>query len=301
MEKRDYLVKTLSRTKRKDYENYIINAIWHKIDNMELKPVSQQYVKLKNGKHALMDLYFPQLQIAIEVDEAYHLKNQEADNLRLDEIIAAVNEDSNSDFICLRIDASQSIKSINYRISEVISIIQEKASSKQLKWLTYEEELDQIKQQDYLTIYDDVSFKNITDIANTIFGKKFKGFQRSGFRVTDTLWIWCPKLAVKIDGEIKSPARGWLNILADDWSYIDESQENQTEEERIALIDDDLSLNKERAVFANYKDNLGINRYRFVGVFKSSGLSPDDPKYIRYNRIQDKTKIINAHFITKNR
>lgn len=74
LEKRDYLVKTLSRTKRKDYENYIINAIWHKLDNMELKPVSQQYVKFKNGNYALMDLYFPQLQIAIEVDEACHQK-----------------------------------------------------------------------------------------------------------------------------------------------------------------------------------------------------------------------------------
>lgn len=237
---------------------------------------------------------FRRLQIAIEVDEAYHQKNQEEDNLRLDEIIAAVNEESNSEFMCLRIDASQSIESINYRISEVISIIQEKASNKQLKWLTYEEELSEIKQQEYITIYDGVSFENITDIANTIFGKNYKGFQRSGFRVTETLWVWCPKLAVKIDGVIKSPARGWLNILADDWSYIDESQENQTEERRIALIDDDLRLNKVRAVFANYKDNLGINRYRFVGVFKSSGLSPDNSNYIRYVRIQDKTKIIHT-------
>lgn len=292
MEKRDYLVRTLSRTKRKDYENYIINAIWHKLDNMELKPVSQQYVKRNNGKHALMDLYFPQLQIAIEVDEAYHQNNQESDKLRMDDIIAAVNEDSNSEFICLRIDASQSISSIHAQINEIVSIIQEKASSKQLKWLTYEEELNQIKQQEYLSIYDDVSFKEITDIANNIFGKTYKGFQRSGFRVTETLWVWCPKLSVTIDGDAKSAARGWINFLSDDWSYIDESQENQTENQRIALIEKDFNLKKERAVFAHYKDNLGVNRYRFVGVFKSSGLSPDDENFIRYIRNSDKTKII---------
>lgn len=30
--KREYLIRTFSRTKRKDYENYILNAIWHKLD-----------------------------------------------------------------------------------------------------------------------------------------------------------------------------------------------------------------------------------------------------------------------------
>lgn len=292
MEKRDYLVKTLSRTKRKDYENYIINAIWHKLDNLELKPVSQQYVKRNNGKHALIDLYFPQLQIAIEVDETYHQNNQEADKLRMDDIIAAVIEDSNSEFICLRIDATQSIGSINDRINEIVSIIQEKACSKQLKWLTYQEELIQIKQQEYLSIYDDVSFKKITDIANNIFGKTYKDFQRSGFRVTETLYVWCPKLSVTIDGEARSVTKGWLNFLSDDWSYIDESKENQTEDHRIALIEKDYNLRKERAVFAHYKDNLGINRYRFVGVYKSSGISPDNENFIRYIRVSDKTKII---------
>ena len=38
--KREYLVRTFSRTKRKDYENYIINAIWHKLDRSDIQPVS---------------------------------------------------------------------------------------------------------------------------------------------------------------------------------------------------------------------------------------------------------------------
>ena len=53
-EKREYLIKTLSRTKRKDYENYVIGAIWHRLNNLEIKPVSQQYVKRSDGKY---DLY----------------------------------------------------------------------------------------------------------------------------------------------------------------------------------------------------------------------------------------------------
>ena len=44
-----YLAKTLSRTKRKDYENYVVNAIWNRINDSRLVPVSQQYVKSNNG------------------------------------------------------------------------------------------------------------------------------------------------------------------------------------------------------------------------------------------------------------
>ncbi|NLJ19307.1 MAG: hypothetical protein GX355_10675, partial [Globicatella sulfidifaciens] len=39
-------------------------------------------------------------------------------------------------------------------------------------------------------------------------------------------------------------------------------------------------------------DNLGFNRYQFVGVFKSIGISPDNEEFVRYERIDDKVKII---------
>ena len=46
-----YLTKTLSRTKRKDYENYVVNAIWNRINNPKLLPVTQQFIKDKEGNH----------------------------------------------------------------------------------------------------------------------------------------------------------------------------------------------------------------------------------------------------------
>lgn len=293
MNKRDYLVKTFSRTKRKDYENYILTAIWHKLDNMNLKPVSQQYVKRQNGTYALMDLYFPQLHIGVEVDEAYHQENQKEDKLRMDDIISAVNEDSINDFQCLRIDATKSLEEINDNINEIVSFIQDKASKTILKWNTYEEELKQLKQQDYLTIYDDISFMDIKDIANTVFGKNAKRYQRSYFRVKDKMWLWCPKLSITENGDTKSVAGGWLNLLAEDWSYIDEShQDGGIVKERSGNYMVEVESGRERAVFAKYKDNLGFNRYRFVGIFKVSGISPDNERFIRYIRVNDKVKIV---------
>jgi len=293
MNKRDYLVKTFSRTKRKDYENYILTAIWHKLDNMDLKPVSQQYVKRQNGAHALMDLYFPQLHIGIEVDEAYHQDNQKEDRIRMDDIISAVSEDFIEDFICLRIDATKSLEEINSRINEVVSIIKDKTSKTTLNWRTYEEELEQLKQQNYLSIYDDVSFKDIKDIANTVFGKNSKRYHRSFFRVKEEMWLWCPKLSITVNGVAKSAAGGWLNFLAEDWTYIDESQQDVVvNKERKESYMKETNFGYDRAVFAKYKDNLGFNRYRFVGVFKVSGTSPENEDFIRYLRIDNKVKIV---------
>ena len=82
VDKREYLIKTLSRTKRKDYENYVVGAIWHRLNNLEIKPVSQQYVQRSDGKYALLDLYFPQINVGIECDEAYHEQNVEPDKIR---------------------------------------------------------------------------------------------------------------------------------------------------------------------------------------------------------------------------
>ena len=293
MNKREYLVKTFSRTKRKDYENYILTAVWHKLDNMNIKPVSQQYVKRQNGTHALMDLYFPQLHIGIEVDEAYHQDNQKEDKLRMDDIISAVNEESIKDFQCFRIDATESLEMINDRINEVVSYIKDRASKATLKWRTYEEELEGLKQQEYLSIYDDVSFNDIKDIANTVFGKNAKMYQRSYFRVKDKTWLWCPKLSITVNGDAQSAAGGWLNFLAEDWTYIDEShQDGEIVEERKGNYMEEVNFGRERVVFAKYKNNLGFNRYRFVGVFKSSGISPENESCIRYERVDDKVKIV---------
>lgn len=293
MEKRDYLIKTFSRTKRKDFENYILTAIWHKLDNMNIKPVSQQYVRRKNGKYALMDLYFPQIHIQIEVDEAYHQDNQIADKIRMDDIISAVSEQAIEDFLCLRIDATKPLADLNNRINDVVSIIKDRASKKTLKWQTYEEELNEVRGKEYISMYHNTSFRYIKDIANTLFDRNVKGYQHAFFHARDNMWVWCPKLSIIVNGETKSAAAGWLNLLAEDWSYIDEShQDTQIVEERRKKYVQEINLGRVRAVFAKYKDNLGLSRYRFVGIFKCSGLSQENESFIRYTRIDKKLKIV---------
>ena len=63
--KLEYLVKTFSRANKKDYENYNLTGIWHRLNILDIKPVIQQYVKLIDGTYALIDLYFPQINLGV--------------------------------------------------------------------------------------------------------------------------------------------------------------------------------------------------------------------------------------------
>ncbi|WP_281203005.1 hypothetical protein [Cytobacillus kochii] len=150
-----------------------------------------------------------------------------------------------------------------------------------------------MKTKKYLSIHDNVQFKDIKDIANTVFRKNAKRYQLSYFRVIDKTWLWCPKLSIVENGDTKSVASGWLNLLAEDWTYIDEShQDVAIAKERTVNYMEEVNIGRERAVFAKYKNNLGFNSYRFVGVFKISGISPDNGAFLRYDRISDRVQIV---------
>ena len=54
--KQDYLYRMFSHhTKDKEKENYVVNTIWARLDDLNIKPVTQQYVRRPNG-YALIDL-----------------------------------------------------------------------------------------------------------------------------------------------------------------------------------------------------------------------------------------------------
>lgn len=72
MNKFEYVARSLNRSNHNPFENYVVNAIYQKISNNELEIQTQESIKLSNGYTPRIDLYLPQLKIAIEVDEGYH-------------------------------------------------------------------------------------------------------------------------------------------------------------------------------------------------------------------------------------
>lgn len=66
----------------KKHENYVITSFMHDERLRELKPLTQHYVPLADKNYALIDLYYPQIDFAIEVDEPHHLEHINEDKER---------------------------------------------------------------------------------------------------------------------------------------------------------------------------------------------------------------------------
>ena len=73
MDKKEYIANQLKRTFNKKYENYCITRIYHLLKRNDVQIITQQMFKRKeDGKIALADLYFPQINLSIEIDEPHH-------------------------------------------------------------------------------------------------------------------------------------------------------------------------------------------------------------------------------------
>ncbi len=97
----------MAKTNKKNDENYVITRIWNRLDNLDIKFITQQYVIRPDGKYALTDMYFPQLGIHIEIDEGHHKTNIESDKAREENIVRVTDHEVK------RIDVTKGLISIH--------------------------------------------------------------------------------------------------------------------------------------------------------------------------------------------
>jgi very-short-patch-repair endonuclease len=277
--KAEYVSRTLARAHSKDWENYVITRIWHKLDRPDVKFVTQQYVVRPKG-HALIDLYLPQLKMFIEVDEPPHRRqiNRLRDEIREHDIVKRIAAHEERDIINLtddkpfeRIRISESeddespiinITKINEQCDKLIAKIARrirKLGNDFKPWDNSEEDPRTYIKRGEISLADNVAFRTCKDAANC-FGHRYKNFQRGitthPYRKDTSIWF--PKLYSH--GE-------WENKISPDGTMI---RERNTDEEKNRnqikrWLDDPRNT---RIVFAQGKDALGILRYRFKGVFK---------------------------------
>ena len=267
-DKKEYLIRTLSRTKRKDYENYVINRLYTRLNDLDIKPMTQKYIKRDiNNKHGycLIDLYFPQFNIGIECDEPHHILQEEADKLRTEDIISKL-----SNYNEQRITVyNKTIIELNNAIDKIVENIK----------LTKEEQIKNgifkkweiltpqkyFADKDKITIFDDIIFSTINEASNLIFGTNYRGQQRAWFPIRNILnkqiMAWFPKLAVEKDGLMVACSNGWNNTLNDSKDTIIEYNEFRQN------LSNDFDR-RERVTFMKMWDEVN-NRmgYKFLGVF----------------------------------
>lgn len=256
MTKFEYILKQLAKTNKKNYENYVVTRIWHQLNSLEYKFITQQYVIRPNGNYALTDMFYPQLNLHIEVDEAHHLSNVENDITREHDIINITGHK------ILRINVCCSIEEVNQQIDNVckeIIAIRTNLGDRFTVW-DIEKEIspETYIRKGYIDIADNVAFRRIVDAINC-FGANYKGWQKGGSKhpVEKDVQLWFPKL-------YKNGA--WDNSVSSDNLTIYEKPINSEYDTYLTDIVNSNGL--KRIVFARVIDSLGFIMYRFMGYYE---------------------------------
>jgi hypothetical protein len=284
MDKFEYLSQMFNqRTNRKKYENYVVDAIYNRIGNSELVPVTQQFVRNPNDsrRYYLLDLYFPQLNYGIEVDEGYHLKNKESDVIREQDIRSAISCDEGRISIFKVANEKpqmQSFDEIESQINEQVKIIKEKIKTKgKLKWETNEDLKQNVITKGVFSVSDNVDYGGITEIYR-ITGHNAKQLRRCFYKLNENYYLWVPTLAIKLeDGKIKS-SNNYENYLTE---AHDEIIEYDKTKKRFNLNEKKWDGERKRVVFMKMRDRFGKNCIKFVGVFENDRIENGGRHYKR--------------------
>lgn len=260
MDKKEYIIKQLGRTKNKKYEAYVVTRIIHFINDLNIKFVTQQYVTRPGEGRALTDLFFPQFSIHIEIDEGQHFShdNIKADKIREADIINATGHE------ILRVDATKTIEDINYQIDSIVTKIKNRRDDASFIPWDFQAEFDPetyIK-RGYIDVRDNVAFKTIKDACNC-FGNNYIGYQKASanHQYRDDVILWFPKLF---------PNGEWNNQISEDEETITERNEDNIEAETHVLthVSNPKKYKHKRIVFAKVRGNLGDILYRFRGEYE---------------------------------
>lgn len=246
------------------------------MDDDRVKFVVQQYVRIDKDKYALADLYLPQLNIFIEINEPFHENNIERDKLR-NEKIMDITHSALCTIVCGTKTEDQDGKEvihwkpldeIHRQITEVVSLIKQRISELGENFKPWDDvstlSVEYHRNKGYLRVEDNECLRTVDDVA-AVFGTKPKhrGFLRaSGAGVPNKKgWIiWWPN----------TNHTRWCNKPSPDGMYI---YEYPTKENKSVTQVDHLKQwldapEETRVTFLRSEDDLGFCFYRFVGVFR---------------------------------
>jgi len=260
MDKKRILVQQIARTNKKSYENYVVTRIVHGVDDLDVEFVTQQYVKRPDG-FGFADLYIPQINLFVEVDEGHHRRKVDADEIRDVDFALATGARTKR----IRVDRKRSLVQINRDTDRVVAWIQREIK-KQCETGTFVpwnpmKEMDPITwiKRKRIHVDDKVAFRRSFEACRCM-GLNYDGFQRGGAKhpVEPNTLIWFPKLY---------PNAKWDNRFDDKTGVITEKCADRKERRR-HVAKWCGSPQKRRIVFARVRSNLGDVMYRFRGVFE---------------------------------
>ncbi|MDF2374572.1 MAG: hypothetical protein P1V21_27705 [Rhizobiaceae bacterium] len=281
-EKTDYILARFGKIRHKRWELYAVTRVVHLLNDPEIEFVCQQLVRGKSGRY-LIDLFFPQFNISLEIDEKHHSSEHKEhfsseglnsrrylkkDELRTQEIIDATGIDEER--ITTWVIASGEIfekelgefnEDLNRFIGKIRSEKQRKINQGEFVPWDYEMQFhpDRHRKRGSISLETGGAVFRTHKDALCCFGYGGGNYQRGMWKLrnNDELYVWFPKLYEN---------DGWSNKISEDGRRIDETSDLP---ENIEKIKKDLHKGK-RIVFAHETDSFGKTLYRFRGVFKFS-------------------------------
>lgn len=277
---RTIITNMLAKIANKPHELYVIQRIWHRLDDIRVRFVLQQYVKRKEG-YALADLFLPQLRMIIEVNEGYHEEptQKQKDAIRNQEVADATNADV---FV---IKASGSLQEIHEQVDKIVAEIRKRIEDLGDRFLPCDYSItrstpEYYKSRGFFSVNSEDWLTNVDDIA-AVFGTKPKhrGFLRtSGVDVPghsdETVWWPQPNHRV------------WYNELSKDGKFIYEYNK-RSEKERADHIARWINSDKKRITFMKEMAYGILPSYNFVGVFKINPELTKEKNMCVWERISD--------------
>lgn len=262
--KLDYVTRIFAKTSHKRIENYVITRIWHLLNSEEIKIMHQQFVSRGQGQRALTDLYFPQINYHLEVDEEYHTNNAEHDKIREIQIIERTGH------VVKRVNCSNitSLEEIHNQIDAIVKEINGLVKAKKelnnfIPWQIDELTPEFWKARGVIRVEDNVNLTTIDDIGK-LFDVKIinRGYLKAGaakYSKDGFSEVWWPSAAKRSN---------WENKFSDDFEVITERNLDVAKGERHVMGYVTNVTDFKRIVFFKYRDNLGFDYYKFVGCFK---------------------------------
>jgi very-short-patch-repair endonuclease len=259
MSKLEFIIKQLAKTNKKNYENYVVTRIWHSLNDLDIKFITQQYVTRADGKYALTDMYFPQFNIHVEVDELHHFTKE---NIHLDKIREQdiINQTGHEIF---RVEVKNGIEKIHTEVDDIVEKIKALKSQMGDHFVPWDIEKEQSSATyvdlGYIHLKDNVAFKH-SFVACNCFGHDYKALMKGGAKhpIEKDVTIWFPKLY---------PNEEWNNSISSDGMIIREKHIDSVEAKKHINHHINSGIHK-RIVFARVRGPLGDIMYRFKGAFK---------------------------------
>ncbi|MBD8036733.1 phosphoribosylaminoimidazole carboxylase [Solibacillus sp. A46] len=276
MKKYNFIKKQLSKTNKKNDENYVVSRIWHLLNNSDVKMITQQYIvrDVATKTYALADIYFPQINTIVEIDEPYHLSDEMvlSDTMRQHDIVQAIECE------VFRIKVTNDLQEMNEKIDEIVLALRQQFDRIDYQVWDVEQEYNPMTyvQRGYLDATEHVAFKTVKDCCNC-FGAGYKGLQGSGakHKFQDAIDIKALKFY---------PNANWDNELSANEQYFTEYHTDA--EVNASYMKKRLDeLRQELALFAHVRSEFGGFEYVFKGWYKVNPKRSLELGKVCYDRI----------------